>query len=156
MNGENSAENPELQPSPNPENPSSELPPVTSPEPAPAPEPTKVVPLNELGIAQVVHEINSIFCKAIGDNSHVSWDELSTELKESILAGVAFHTNYSSATAAEGHERWLETKRKQGYKYGPVKNEEKCEHPCFLPFVDLPKEQKAKDHIFKAVVNSLS
>jgi hypothetical protein len=43
-----------------------------------------------------------------------------------------------------------------GWKYGPVKDPEKKEHPCFVPYDRLPTEQKAKDYIFGAVVKSLA
>ena len=43
----------------------------------------------------------------------------------------------------------------EGWKYGPVKDAQKKEHPCFLPYAELPPEQKAKDYLFRAVVHAL-
>jgi len=43
-----------------------------------------------------------------------------------------------------------------GWKYGAVKDADKKEHPCFVPYEELPKEQQAKDHLFKATVSALS
>jgi len=42
-----------------------------------------------------------------------------------------------------------------GWKYGPVKDVEKKEHPCCVEYHELPVDQKAKDFIFRAVVYEL-
>ena len=125
-------------------------------------EPTPPEPIDrgheskEMRIARICHEVNRTYCSSIDDDSQVSWDEVPTEQKELMLEGVRFHANHQNASASAGHERWLEIKGQEGWKYGKVKNEESKEHPFYVPFVDLPKEQKAKGFIFKAIVNSLS
>lgn len=43
-----------------------------------------------------------------------------------------------------------------GWEYGPVKDPEAKEHPCLVPFSDLPREQQAKDFLFRAVVRALA
>ena len=149
MNGENSHESPSTE-----NQDSSEQP--TPPEPL-TPMPTeRGHESKEVRIARICHQAIRAYCEATDDDSHVIWDEAPTKQKESELEGVRFHINHPNASASAGHERWLENKRQDGWKYGKVKNEESREHPCFLPFVDLPKEQKAKDFIFKAIVNSLT
>jgi hypothetical protein len=42
-----------------------------------------------------------------------------------------------------------------GWEYGPVKDAEAKRHPCLVPFNQLPREQQAKDYIFRAVVHAL-
>ena len=42
------------------------------------------------------------------------------------------------------------------WTYGEVKDPAKKEHPCLVAFEALPKEQQAKDYIFKAVVDALA
>jgi hypothetical protein len=37
-----------------------------------------------------------------------------------------------------------------------VKDPEKKEHPCFVPYESLPAEQQAKDHLFKGIVAALA
>lgn len=37
-----------------------------------------------------------------------------------------------------------------------MKNAETKEHPCFVPYEELPPEQQAKDHLFKEIVGSLA
>lgn len=105
-------------------------------------------------IARTCHEANRAYCQAIGDNSQKPWDESPEWQKESARNGVLFHLNGDHGPEAS-HESWLEQKRAEGWKYGPVKNPETKEHPCFVPYSELPPEQKAKDYIFRAIVHAM-
>ena len=55
----------------------------------------------------------------------------------------------------ESHEGWLREKEANGWKYGPEKDPEKKEHPCFVPYDALPAAQKEKDAIFVTVVRAV-
>ena len=106
-------------------------------------------------IARVAHEINRAYCASLGDDSQPSWDNAPDWQKASALAGVDMHLANPDATPENSHESWLAQKTAEGWKYGPVKDAEKKEHPCFLPYSELPPEQKAKDYLFRAVVHEL-
>lgn len=107
-------------------------------------------------IAKVCHEANKAFCESLGDTSQVSWDEAPEWQKVSAINGVLFNLSNPDAPASSSHDSWLEEKTRDGWVYGSVKDPEKKEHPCCVPYEELPKEQQAKDHLFKAVVGSLS
>lgn len=111
--------------------------------------------MTRLQIAQVAHEINKAYCEALGDMSQKPWDDAEPWQKSSALAGVAFCLENPDAPASSNHDSWLKQKEEEGWKYGPVKDAEKKEHPCFMPYQSLPLEQQAKDHLFKQVVTSL-
>ena len=106
-------------------------------------------------IARVAHEINRAYCASLGDTSQPSWDDAPEWQKGSALAGVDMHLANPNATPENSHESWLAQKTAEGWKYGPVKDAQKKEHPCFLPYAELPPEQKAKDYLFRAVVHAL-
>lgn len=106
-------------------------------------------------IARVAHEVNREYCKALGDYSQARWEKATDWQKQSAISGVEFHKNNPSASPSHSHEEWLKEKESSGWKYGPIKDAEKKEHPCFVPFDDLPTEQQAKDYIFRAVVHAL-
>lgn len=106
-------------------------------------------------IAKTTHEANRAYCAAIGDNSQPAWNDAPIWQKNSALAGVGFHQKNPDALPSASHESWLAEKEKDGWKYGPVKDPEKKEHPCFVPYAELPQEQKAKDYIFGAIVKTL-
>ena len=103
-------------------------------------------------VAKICHEVNRAYCRSLGDESQVSWDEAPDWQKDSAINGVNFHLN-NDRTPEESHESWLAQKEAEGWKYGPVKDVDKKEHPCFVPYSELPAEQKAKDYLFKAVVD---
>lgn len=108
-----------------------------------------------LQVAQVSHEINKAFCESIGDMSQIDWDNAPDWQKNSAIDGVKFHIDNPSASPSASHDNWLKDKIKDGWKYGPVKDPNAKEHPCFLPYEQLPVSQQSKDFLFKQVVHSL-
>lgn len=102
--------------------------------------------------ARATHEANRAWCLAHGDTSQQAWDDAPDWQKSSAINGI------KGVLAGNGpeqsHESWLKEKAETGWKYGPVKNPEKKEHPCFVPYNELSPEQKAKDHIFVGVAKA--
>lgn len=107
-------------------------------------------------IARVCHEVNRAYCEALGDTSQKRWEEAPEWQRQSAMNGVQFHLNNPTAGPDHSHISWLKEKEDTGWKYGPVKDEAKKEHPCFVPYEQLPVEQKAKDYIFRSIVHALS
>ncbi|RJQ58026.1 MAG: hypothetical protein C4530_11410 [Desulfobacteraceae bacterium] len=106
-------------------------------------------------IAQAAHEINRAYCQAIGDFSQPEWKDAPGWQRDSAIKGVRFHIENPDAGPDHSHNAWLKEKEAAGWKYGPVKDPDKKEHPCFVPYEALPAEQKAKDFLFKAAVHAL-
>lgn len=106
-------------------------------------------------IARVCHEINRAYCLALGDTSQPSWEDAPQWQKESALLGVELHLNNPDAGPEASHESWMRQKLADGWVYGGVKDAAAKMHPCLVPFAQLPKEQQAKDFLFRAVVHAL-
>lgn len=106
-------------------------------------------------VARTCHEVNRAYCAAIGDHSQPAWEHAPEWQKDSARNGVAFIMQNPDAGPDASHNSWLAQKEAEGWKYGPVKDPEKKEHPCFVPYDQLPQEQKVKDYLFGAVVRSL-
>lgn len=106
-------------------------------------------------IARVCHEANRAYCKALGDDSHVAWENAPEWQRKSAMNGVRLHCENRFLGAESSHEAWLREKQEAGWVYGPVKDAEKKTHPCVRPFLDLPIEQRTKDFLFKAIVGAL-
>ena len=106
-------------------------------------------------IAKVCHEANRAYCRALGDNSQLAWEDAPGWQRESAVNGVKHALANPDAKPSDSHESWLAEKRAAGWKYGPVKDPERKEHPCFVPYEQLPAEQKAKDFIFLAIARTL-
>jgi NTP pyrophosphatase (non-canonical NTP hydrolase) len=111
--------------------------------------------ISDVRIARICHEVNRAYCAALGDNSHLSWSGAPDWQRASAVEGVKFIRGNWTASPAASHMSWLEQKRREGWKYGPVKDVAKKEHPCFVPYDQLPVEQRAKDYIFGAVVRAV-
>lgn len=112
--------------------------------------------LNTEQIAIVCHEANRAYCARLGDTSQLPWSESPEWQKASAIKGVQFCISNPDAPASANHDSWLEVKRSEGWKYGAVKDAEKKEHPCFVPYEKLPVDQQRKDALFKAVVEALA
>jgi len=106
-------------------------------------------------IAKVCHEINRAYCEALGDDSQLPWEDTPEWQKDSAIKGVNFHIENPDSTPQQIHENWLKQKEVEGWKYGKVKDAEKKEHPCCVPYDKLPIDQKAKDYLFRTIVHQL-
>ncbi len=105
--------------------------------------------------AKITHAVNKAYCESIGDFSQLDWDESPTWQQESAIKGVQFILDNPKAKPSASHESWLKEKYADGWQYGKEKNSVLKTHPCCVPYVDLPKEQKSKDFIFGAIVRSI-
>lgn len=43
------------------------------------------------------------------------------------------------------HDVWAAKRMADGWKYGPVRDDAKKEHPCLIPYEDLSEEEKDYD-----------
>lgn len=107
-----------------------------------------------MDIARVAHEVNRAYCESQGDFSQLNWEEAPEWQRDSAIAGVELHMA-NNVGPEKSHENWREHKLADGWVYGPAKDPEKKQHPCMVPFEELPKEQQAKDFLFRAVVHAL-
>ena len=110
--------------------------------------------MNVKQVAQVCHEANRAYCETLGDFTQKPWAEAEDWQRQSAISGVRYAIAFPGAPASAQHDAWLSDKKKDGWRYGPVKDPAKKEHPCFVPFEELPMEQRIKDHLFKSVVNA--
>lgn len=107
-------------------------------------------------IAMVAHQVNKAYCESIGDMSQVDWEDVPDWQHASAICGVEHAINSPDATPEDQHAAWLQHKEKEGWKYGPVKDADKKEHPCFVPYDQLPEAQRVKDRLFLAVCRAMS
>lgn len=107
-------------------------------------------------IARVCHEANRAYCLTIGDDSQPSWDEAPDWQRTSAVNGVLFIRENPAAEPSASHESWLREKEATGWKYGPVKDAVKKEHPCYVPYDELPETQRRKDALFVNIVWALT
>ena len=109
-----------------------------------------------LAIARVAHEANREYCKTIGDDSQPHWNEAPAWQKDSAIKGAQFHLDSPESTPEQSHQNWLNQKTEEGWIRGDVKNVDRKEHPCMVPYDQLPADQKIKDYLFRGIVHSFS
>lgn len=107
-------------------------------------------------IALICHETNKAFCDSIGDSTQQHWYQAKEWQRQSAIKGVEFAINNPGAPASAQHEAWMRDKEADGWTWGPVKDAAKKEHPCLVPYDELPREQRIKDHLFRGVVKAFT
>jgi len=104
--------------------------------------------------ARAAHEANRAYCLAIDDASQPPWESAPEWQRRSALNGVLGVLR--GKTPEQSHENWCDEKWRDGWTYGPVKNPPAKEHPCLVPYAELPPAQREKDHLFVAVVKAMA
>lgn len=109
-----------------------------------------------IGIAAFAHAVNGLACFALNDGMTLPpWEETTDAHKNSIMNKVAAVLSNPNPTPDGNHQNWMKVKQAEGWVYGPEKNEESKQHPCMVPYDQLPENQKVKDSLFIGVVKSL-
>jgi ryanodine receptor 2 len=47
--------------------------------------------------------------------------------------------------ARNNHDLWARRRLDEGWRYGPCRDDVRKEHPCLIPYEDLPEVEKAYD-----------
>ena len=109
-------------------------------------------------IAKVTYEANRAHCASIGDNSFQKWEVAPDWQRRTNINGVLFHLEHlrkgENPAPSASHESWLAAKKREGWRYGPVKRPDLKEHPSFMPYSELPPAVKVKDFLFGAIVKA--
>lgn len=100
--------------------------------------------------ARAAHEVNRAYCLALGDPSQRPWEEAPEWQQKSARLGVLGVA--AGNTPAQSHESWMAQKQADGWVWGPMKDEITREHPCLVPYAELPPAQREKDRLFVGTV----
>ena len=102
--------------------------------------------------AKLCHEANRAYCRLLGDDSQVPWEEAPDWQKESAIKGVYYHLENPNSTPRDSHNSWKKEKVATGWIYGKEKDPIAKTHPCMVPYEELPIDQKIKDYIFWSII----
>lgn len=105
-------------------------------------------------IGRVCHEANRALQIVLGEEPSAHWDDADDDMRSSTINGVM--EALDGATPENLHEIWVAAKAEQGWVNGETKDPVARTHPCMMPYEDLPKEQKLKDHLFAAIVGTIA
>lgn len=107
-------------------------------------------------IAETCHQANKALCAAFGDTSQPDWAHAPGWQRASAINGVRFCIANPDAPPSANHDAWMAEKVAAGWVFGRIKDEQAKTHPCIVPYDALPEFQRAKDHVFKAIVGALA
>lgn len=103
-------------------------------------------------IASICHEANKTWCEIMGDFTQVHWRYAPDWQRTSAINGVKFVLENPLNGDSSLHDNWMDEKLREGWAYGDIKNSTLKQHPCLVPFNQLPRDQQIKDKIFRAIV----
>lgn len=106
-------------------------------------------------IARVTHEALRARQAANGQTPAPPWSRAPKWMKESSAASVAWRVANPNASASAQHEQWLDQKKKDGWRFGKVKDAQRKTHPMMVPYGQLPEVERRKDALVNAVVDAL-
>lgn len=104
--------------------------------------------------ARLAHEVNRVYCQHLGDHNQPTWEDAPEWQKESVRNGILHRLDNPYSTPEDSHKNWLKHKEADGWIWGPVKDVEAKQHPCMLPYSELPADQRAKDYLFVAAAKA--
>ena len=90
-----------------------------------------VFPLGEWRLAMNDHKDATRYNPRPLDTSDVVLPESLTPLIEALAENV--------------HDTWAKGRMDEGWTYGPVRDDAKKQHPCLVPYSELPESEKAYD-----------
>lgn len=106
-------------------------------------------------LARVCHETNRAYQQVTADPApSPSWEDAPDWQRDSAVEGV--QRALDGETPEELHESWCEAKRRDGWVHGSTKDADAKTHPCLVDYDALPLDQRAKDHLFRGVVDALA
>ena len=86
-----------------------------------------------------MHQIITIMIDQTSNNyTPTPVDTTNIQLPDELMA-------LAAATSKNVHEVWAQNRIKEGWTYGPVRDDQKRQTPCLVPYDQLPEEEKAYD-----------
>ena len=104
-------------------------------------------------IARAVHEAMRAYQDALGEPVAPPWHEAGW-MQDSSREAVEFALG--DPTPGAQHEAWMRAKRRDGWVYGPVKDEAAKTHPSLRSFAELSESERTKDALLIGVVQALA
>ena len=86
-----------------------------------------------------MHQIITIMIDQTSNNyTPTPVDTSNIQLPEELMA-------LAEAISKNVHEVWAQNRIREGWTYGPVRDDQKRQTPCLVPYDQLPEEEKAYD-----------
>jgi hypothetical protein len=104
-------------------------------------------------IARAVHEAMRAYQAALSEPLAPAWED-SGWMQDSSREAVEFALQ--NPTPGAQHEAWVRSKERDGWVYGPTKDESAKTHPSLRPFEELSDTERTKDALLIGTVQALA
>ncbi len=101
-----------------------------------------------LSIAEICHTVNREYCIFIGDESQPVWEETPDNIKKSAFSEVELFLKNPTLTPEQMHQKRVDYKQGEGWKFGEVKDVKEKLHPNLVRFAKLSEAEQFKDILF--------
>lgn len=106
-------------------------------------------------IARTVHEALRGWAAAHGQHDIPAWDKAEPWMHAATRDSVRHALEHDAPNGRTQHTQWMDQKRRDGWRYGPVKDADAKTHPLMIPYDDLPDWERRKDQLINALVSAL-
>ena len=107
-------------------------------------------------IAMMAHVILSAYNVSIGEEGRPPFNQLSVADQDAVIKEVEFHLANPDAPVGAAHESWVAQSVADGWRLGPAVDPVGKFSPYIRPFDSLSKTDQIKEHLFRAVVKSVT
>ena len=107
-------------------------------------------------ISRTVHEALRAWAGAHGQHDIPGWDEAPDWMHASTRESVLHAIEHTAPSGRTQHEQWVEQKKRDGWRHGPVKDSGAKTHPLMVPYDDLPEWERRKDALINALACALA
>jgi hypothetical protein len=104
-------------------------------------------------IARSVHEAMRAYQTALREPVAPPWDDAGW-MQDSSREAVELALG--NPTPGAQHAAWVRSKERDGWVYGPKKDEAAKTHPSLRPFEELPETERTKDALLIGIVQALA
>lgn len=110
-------------------------------------------------IAKTCYEVERAFMAGLGDHLRPEWHSAPERTRMFTMIGVGLilteRGSGREVTVESLHEKWCESKKSDGWSYGPKLDPYLHTHPYLVPFAELPIREKTKQVLFLTTVLGL-
>lgn len=107
-------------------------------------------------IARTVHAALREWAAAHGQSDIPEWTHAPAWMHASTRESVRHALANPASDGRAQHEQWVQQKRADGWRHGPVKDPAAKTHPLMVPYDDLPDWERRKDALINAVARALA
>tara|TARA_B110000967_G_C18539219_1_gene389746 strand:- start:267 stop:605 length:339 start_codon:yes stop_codon:yes gene_type:complete len=107
-------------------------------------------------IAKTAHAIHRAYCLEMGIPTQPKWEDVDSGHKDVVYTSIINITQGSIKSVEESHNKFIESKYAQGWRFGEVYSIEDKLNPRMVDFSRLTIEQRVKEKLFFECVNSFN